>query len=170
MFQVYDEWPQIARKSFEIENEPITLDVQNDIVFSGMGGSGAIGNVFAAILSKSKIHVDVVKGYLLPKTVDSKTIVIVVSISGNTEETLATLESAHKIGCKIIAFSSGGKISKYCKENKIKHFMIPQYHSPRASFTSFLYTILNTLHDSLKIKHSDIIESIKELEDKVYKR
>jgi len=30
-----------------------------------MGGSGAIGDVFSSILSKTNIHVNVVKGYLL---------------------------------------------------------------------------------------------------------
>ena len=37
-----------------------------------MGGSGAIGDIFASILSKTKIHVSIVKGYLIPKTVNTK--------------------------------------------------------------------------------------------------
>ena len=49
-----------------------------------------------SILSKANIHVNVVKGYLLPKTVDSNSLVITVSVSGNTSETLAVLEEAHK--------------------------------------------------------------------------
>ena len=42
------------------------------IVFAGVGGSGTIGDVISSILSKNDIHVNVVKGYLLPKTVDSQ--------------------------------------------------------------------------------------------------
>jgi glucose/mannose-6-phosphate isomerase len=75
------------------------------------------------------------------------------------------MDSAHKLGSKIIAFSSGGKMQKYCTENKIEHKIVPQYHSPRASFTSYLYTILNVLHDTFEIKQDDIIESKKELEN-----
>mgnify|MGYP001002302222 CR=1 FL=1 len=50
------------------------------IVFAGMGGSGSIGDTISAILSKKDIHVSNVKGYLLPKTVDSKTLVIVTEL------------------------------------------------------------------------------------------
>ena len=164
MYAVYDDWPNIARKSFESEQKTINFEGINQIVFAGMGGSGAIGDMFASILSKTKIHVNVVKGYLLPQTVDSDTLVVVVSVSGNTTETLSVLKSAHKLKSKIIAFSSGGKIQEYCIENKIEHRVIPLYHSPRASFTSFLYTILKVLNSTLEIKKSDILESITELE------
>ena len=165
MYAVYDKWPEIARESFESEQESISFEGIDHIVFAGMGGSGAIGDIFSAVLSKTKIHVNVIKGYLLPATVDFKTLVITVSVSGNTSETLAVLDSAHKKKCKIIAFSSGGKMEKYCTKNKIEHRIIPQYHSPRASFTSYLYSILKVLHSALEIKQQDILESITELEN-----
>ena len=38
-----------------------------------MGGSGTIGDIFSSILSKTDVHVSIVKGYELPKTVDEKT-------------------------------------------------------------------------------------------------
>ena len=145
MYKIYDKWPEIARESFESNQESVDFEDIDHIVFAGMGGSGAIGDIFASILSKSNIHVNVVKGYLLPKTVDSDTLVVVISVSGNTAETLSVLDSAHKIGCKIIAFSSGGKMQEYCTKNKIQHRIVPQYHSPRASFTSYLYIMLNVL-------------------------
>ena len=162
--KVYDNWPQIAKKAYESDLGPIDFKDIDHIVFSGMGGSGAIGDMFASILSKTKIHVNVVKGYLLPKTVDSDTLVIVISVSGNTAEALSVLESAYKIGCKIIAFSSGGRMQEYCKKNKIEHRVVPQIHSPRASFTCYLYTMLKVLHLTLGIKQQDILESIMELQ------
>ena len=165
MYKVYDKWPEIARKSFESNQEPIDFEGIDHIVFVGMGGSGAIGDIFSAILSRTKIHVNVVKGYLLPITVDSNTLVITVSVSGNTAEALAVLDSAYKRKSKIIAFSSGGKMLEYCTKNKIEHRLVPQYHSPRASFTSYLYTMLKVLHSTLEIKQQDILESIVELEN-----
>ena len=164
MYAVYDRWPSIARESFESDQDSVNFDGINHIVFAGMGGSGTIGDVFASILSKSKIHVNVVKGYVLPETVDSDTLVVVTSVSGDSAETLSVLESAHKLNSKIIAFSSGGKMLEFCKKNKIQHRIVPQYHSPRASFTSYLYTILKVLHSTLGIKQEDILESITELE------
>jgi len=165
IYVVYDKWPKIARESFESDQDSINFDNINHIVFAGMGGSGAIGDFLASILSKSKIHVNVVKGYVLPKTVDSDTLVVVTSVSGDSVETLSVLESAQKLNCKIIAFSSGGKMLEFCAKNKIQHRIVPQHHSPRASFTSYLYTILNVLHFTLEIKQEDILESITELEN-----
>jgi glucose/mannose-6-phosphate isomerase len=163
MYQIYDNWPEIAEESFKSNLESINLENVEHIVFAGMGGSGTIGDVFSSILSKTKIHVNVVKGYLLPKTVNSNTVVIVVSVSGNTTETLAILNSAHKLNCKIIVFSSGGKMLDFCIREKIQHVQVVQHHSPRASFTSYLYTMLKVLYKLFEIKKQDILESINEL-------
>ena len=164
MYKVYDKWPEIAKKSFESQKDTENFENIEHIVFGGMGGSGAIGDMFESILSKTKIHVNVVKGYVLPETVNSNTLVIIVSVSGNTIETISLLKSAKKIGTKIIAFSSGGKIQEYCIKNNIKHILVPKFHSPRATFPSFLYTMLKVLYKTLKIKEDNIRDSIKKLE------
>jgi len=164
MYKVYDKWPEIAKKSFELQKDTENFENIEHIVFGGMGGSGAIGDMFESILSKTKIHVNVVKGYVLPETVNSNTLVIIVSVSGNTIETISLLKSAKKIGTKIIAFSSGGKIQEYCIKNNIKHILVPKFHSPRATFPSFLYTMLKVLYQTLKIKEDNIRDSIKKLE------
>ena len=103
--KIYDKWPEIAEKSFQLDVQPVNFSNVNHIVFAGMCVSGAIGDILSSILSKSKVHVCVVKGYTLPKTVDSDTLVVTTSISGNTEETLTVLDSAKKISSRIIAFS-----------------------------------------------------------------
>ena len=88
MLRVYDTWPEIAKESFEGDFEKLEFDGIDHIVFAGMGGSGSLGDVISAILSKKDIHVSNIKGYLLPKTVDSKSLIIAISASGNTEETI----------------------------------------------------------------------------------
>src|SRR3990172_9307353 len=99
MYEVYDKWPEIARTTYEAGHDVIDINNNiNHIIFSGMGGSGALGDIFSAILSKTDIHVCVVKGYHLPNTVDSNTLVVAISISGNTDETLRISESAHNQG------------------------------------------------------------------------
>ncbi len=160
---IYDEWPKISKLYYEKNFKKVNFQSIDHIVFAGMGGSGALGDIFSAILSKTDIHVCVVKGYHLPKTVDSKTLVIPVSISGNTSETLSIVESAHSQGCKIIAFSSGGKIEELCLRKNIEYRKIEQIHSPRASFPTFLYSMLNILSTIIPIKKEEVLESIKKL-------
>jgi len=164
IYKIYDRWSEIARESYKVELEQVDFGGINYIVFSGMGGSGAIGSIFSSILSKTATHVSVVKGYILPRTVDSNTLVVITSISGNTTEALTVLDSAKKMKSKIIAFSSGGKMEDYCVKNNIEFRKISMIHSPRVSLTSFLYSMLKILEPILPIEKTDIIESIKQLE------
>ena len=103
MYKVYDDWPQIARQQYETDLNGIDFGEISHVVFAGMGGSGAIGDIFSAILSKTNIHVDVIKGYILPNTVNSKSLLVTTSISGNTEETLNILAKASDLKCKVVA-------------------------------------------------------------------
>ena len=113
MYKIYDRWPEIAKVAFESDLNPVDFKNIDHIIFAGMGGSGAIGDLFASILSKTNIHVSLVKGYVLPKTVDKNTLIVTTSVSGNTIETLTVLDSAKKLDCNIIAFSSGGKMEEF---------------------------------------------------------
>ena len=164
MYKVYNDWPEIARQYYENNLESIDFGEISHVVFAGMGGSGAIGDIFSAILSKTNVHVEVIKGYLLPKTVDENSLVITTSISGNTEETLSVLAKAADLNCKIVAFSDGGKMQQYCLDKKLHHKQIPMNHSPRASFPAFLYSILRVLEPFLPIEKDDIQDSLINLE------
>ena len=152
MYKTYDSWPDIARESYENKFEKFDVKDIDHVVFAGMGGSGSIGDAISAILSKKDIHVSIVKGYTLPRTVDSKTVIIATSVSGNTNETLEILKIAKKTSAKIIGFSSGGEMENYCKNQDIIFHKIPMIHSPRASFTKFLNSILNILEPILPIE------------------
>ncbi len=164
MYKVYDIWPQIAREQYETDLNGIDFGEISHVVFAGMGGSGAIGDIFSAILSKTNIHVDVIKGYLLPNTVNSKSLVITTSISGNTQETLSVLAAAKDLKCEVIAFSDNGKMQKYCLEKGLHHRKISMRHSPRASFPAFLFSMLRVLEPFLPIEKNDILGSLDKLE------
>ena len=163
MYKIYDDWPTLAKEAYNSDLEPANFENIDHIVFAGMGGSGAIGDLFSSILSKTNIHTSVVKGYLLPKTVDENTLVVTTSVSGNTIETLTVLESTQKLNCQTIAFCSGGKMKQFCIDNKINFRIINSIHSPRASFVIYAYSILNVLHKILPINDNDILSSIDSL-------
>lgn len=164
MYQIYNKWPELAKNAFSESENSIFYDNIDHIIFSGMGGSGALGDLFDAILSKTDIHVSVVKGYHLPKTVNVNTLVVTTSISGNTVETLNVLKSASEQNCRIAAFSSGGKMEEFCNKKNISFKKIQQIHSPRASFSIFFYSMLRGLELILPINKNDVKESIEKLE------
>ena len=161
MYEAYEKWPEISQENyFSRDLKKIQFKNIDHIVFAGVGGSGTIGDVVSSILSKNDIHVNVVKGYLLPKTVDSNTLIVTTSVSGNSKEALTVLQNAKKSKGKFVAFSSGGKMKKYSIKNKIHYYEIPEIHSPRASFISYLYSTLNVLEDVIPVKKQNVKESI----------
>ena len=164
MFKVYDIWPDIAKESYEQEfSKPEFNDIDH-IVFAGMGGSGTIGDVFSSILSKNDIHTSVVKGYLLPKTVDENTLVVVTSVSGNTQEPLTILKNSKNSKAKFIVFSSGGMIKEYALKNKMNYQEIKMEHSPRASFPKYIFSMLKSLESVIPVKKSDVLDTISKME------
>ena len=160
MYEIYDKWSDRAKESYKNLLPKIDLKNIDHVVFAGMGGSGAIGDVFASILSKMDIHVTVVKGYLLPKTVNENTLVVCTSISGNTDETLTVLQNSNKSDAKFVGLSSGGLMEDYCEKNSVDYYKIEKEHSPRASFIGFLYSTLNILEPIIPISKNEIEESI----------
>ncbi len=164
MYEIYDKWPEIARKSYKNTEVNSSFDKVEHIAICGMGGSGAIGDFIASILSKEKIHVSVIKGYTLPTNVDKHTLLIAISISGDTEETLSALKQGQSIGCKIITFSSGGKMKKYCYDEKIDFYELEMINSPRVSFVNFLFPILKTLESIVNIGKQEIEKTLESLE------
>ena len=164
MHFVYDKWPELAREFYNKYYDTVDFKGINHIIFVGMGGSGALGDVLSAIFSKTSMHLCVVKGFHLPKTADTHTLVVASSVSGNTLETLTVLQEAKKRGSKTLAFSSGGMIEKYCIKNKIAYRKVPLLNSPRASFPIYLYTILKVLEPLVPLQKNEINESITCLE------
>ena len=164
IFRVYDKWPDIAKESYEQEFlKPEFKDIDH-IVFAGMGGSGTIGDVFSSVLSKNDIHTSVVKGYLLPKTVDENTLVVVTSVSGNTQESLTILQNSKNNKAKFIALSSGGMIKQYAMKNGVNYQEIKMEHSPRASFSKYIFATLKILELVIPVKKSDISDAISKME------
>jgi len=164
MYKIYDQWPVIAKNSFSMEYDEVEFEDIDNIIFVGMGGSGSLGDVFTAILSKTDIHTITVRGYVLPKTVNKNSLVVITSVSGNTVEAFNILQFTKKNNLKTICFSSGGIIEEFCKKNKIVHRHIDRIQSPRGSFTQFLFSMLKILQKNIPIKREEITETISELE------
>jgi len=163
MYKVYENWPQLAENAFNNNLEPVNFENVDNIILSGMGGSGTISDIIKSILSQTTIHVDVVKGYHLPRTVNSNSLVVVSSVSGNTQESLSVLQESLENRCKVISFSSGGKIKEFCEQKNLEYRYVEQIHSPRASLPVFLYSVLNVLLPIIPIDKKKIIESIESL-------
>jgi len=90
------------------------------IVVLGMGGSGISGDVLAALTgAESTVPVIVLKTYGLPRWVGAVDLVIAVSCSGSTEETLSGLEEAVRRGCAIVAVAAeSSPVAELCLQGR----------------------------------------------------
>ena len=77
------------------------------IVVTGMGGSGISGQVIEALANNaSGIPVVSSRGYGLPSWVGVDDVVISLSCSGGTEETIAAAQEAARRGSKLVSITS----------------------------------------------------------------
>ena len=102
------------------------------IVVAGMGGSALAALVVKSWLkSELPVPFEIVRDYQLPGYVDSSTLVIASSYSGNTEETLSCLNIAQERGAQIAIIASGGALIEQAKHHDITHVVLPGDFQPR---------------------------------------
>ncbi len=144
----------------------------DNIIVAGMGGSAIGGEILSDFLFESlKIPIIVNKRGELPAFADKKTLLFVVSYSGNTEETLNQFSKGLKTGCRIIAITSGGKVEEICKSTKTPMIKIPPNFQPRVAIAYLFFPMLIVLKKlelyNPKGEITDAIEAVKSLRDKI---
>lgn len=126
------------------------------ILFAGMGGSGMAGAMTRTLVQhETSIAIDVHQNYDLPTWVNEKTLVICISYSGNTEETLSCFEAAHKKGAPIIGVTSGGTLLEKLALHNYDFIKVPSGLPPRAAL-GYLSVPLIYLMEKLGITQSDM--------------
>ncbi|MBS1771874.1 MAG: bifunctional phosphoglucose/phosphomannose isomerase [Bacteroidetes bacterium] len=118
----------------------------SNVVLTGLGGSGIGGSIIQNyVFDKMKIPFIVNKDYFLPSFVNSHSLVIVSSYSGNTEETTAAMQQALKAKATIVCITSGGKIAETAKKKHLDCILVPAGMPPRACLGYSMVQVLFTL-------------------------
>ncbi len=104
---------------------PRARDIDN-VVTLGMGGSGIAGDVLAAVAAPlSPVPIVVSKDYELPGFVGPRTLVLAVSCSGGTEETIEAATEAAHAGARVVAVCQGGRLAELAGEWSAPHIAVP---------------------------------------------
>jgi glucose/mannose-6-phosphate isomerase len=124
-------------------NLPFDGDSIRNVVISGLGGSAIGGDIIRAYLGSAlRVPLQVNRGYSLPGFVNSSTLVVLSSYSGNTEETISAFDEARARGALILAIASGGQIQRMAEEAGAPCIRIPEGYPPR---TALGYSAIPTL-------------------------
>ena len=126
--------------------QPAAVRPFDKILYLGMGGS-AIGGDMVRIWSERTAAVPMVvrREYNVPGWVDEKTLVLVASYSGNTEETLSAAGLAAASGAQLVALTSGGELDRQAAAQGWQLLQIPGGFQPRAAIGYSLAAICRVL-------------------------
>ena len=120
------------------------LSAVENVVFAGMGGS-ALPAAFIASWPGTFVPFELVRDYTVPSYVNSKTLFVASSYSGNTEEVLSALAAAEAAGAQIVVISAGGALATIAAAEQYPLLKIPSGIAPRMSTMAFLRAIVYVL-------------------------
>jgi len=127
------ELPSQFLKGYELP-EKISFEGKtfSRILCAGMGGSSIASFVVQTYLNNLETPFLINREYHLPKYIGEETLVIAVSYSGNTEETLSSYREAIRRRCSVVSLATGGKLEELSRINGTQFVRLPSGHVPRA--------------------------------------
>lgn len=151
MLGVVEQMPEILQQA-ERFSAGVTLakpKKYSQVICLGMGGSAIAGDIIADLYSrKVRVTFQVNRNYYLPLSVGPETLIIALSYSGETEETLTAVKEAEKAGATIICICSGGKLKELAENKRYPVFLVPGGYQPRAALPFLLISLLSALAKS----------------------
>ena len=151
----------------------------SNLVVVGMGGSGIAGDALRILAEEKGINVDVIKDYSIPEIlINKEPHCLLISYSGNTEETLYTLNQVSELGLDCTVVTSGGQLKEEAIEREFPLIEIPRGYQPRAAFGFLLRAMMEFL-DAFETSEENVdkcneakqfIDSLLDDEVNVFKR
>ena len=186
MIKLLEEFPQKMRDALRLGEEfsipanflpapasnsfstPVSTQSFKNIVVLGMGGSAIGGDLLSDYLADElSIPMVVIRGYDIPRFVDENSLVFAVSYSGNTEETISALKKCLEAKARVIALTSGGKLTVLAQENDFPLIKVPVGIQPRAAISYLFFPILKVLErlGLIKERGGEIEETLNILQE-----
>lgn len=112
-----------SQKYFELAN----------IIICGMGGSSYGGRIVKSLYDGAqftKIPIELVNNYYLPGYVNEKSLIILSSYSGSTEEIFSVAQEAKQKKALICGITSGGKLADFLKTNSFPIYKFDPIYNP----------------------------------------
>jgi glucose/mannose-6-phosphate isomerase len=145
------------------------LDIKqfNNIVFCGLGGSGIASHIVKAYFSNiCPIPMEVISDYTLPAYVNEKSLVILNSYSGNTEETLTNYKESLFRNATLLVLTTGGELLNLAQKNSVKYYIAETGFQPRMALGYSLTNLMLIMAELLKKEIQPELKAIVELLNK----
>lgn len=145
MRRLIDELPDQLRWAAGVEVPDVAP--ASEALVAGMGGSGIAGAVAAVVAEAEGRRVGLHRGYGLPGWGRGfEGLVVAVSHSGNTEETLSAFDEALAHGLPVAATATGGALRDRAASAGVPFLAAPPGPQPRAAMGCLTGAVLRILH------------------------
>jgi len=120
--------PEQLRASLVVEGG--TFPANTPLLLGGMGGSAAAGDFFRlSVMGRRRTFV--LREASLPENIYQGTTLIVISYSGDTEESLSLWRDARERGVTRAVVTSGGTLARAAEEESCSRVLVPSGLAPR---------------------------------------
>lgn len=151
------------REALDIANKAVLTKKSNiqNIVVTGLGGSGIGGSILSELV-QTECHIPIIvnKDYFLPEFVNSNSLVIISSYSGNTEETISAMKHGIAKQAQMVCVTSGGEVETLAKIHKFDTIIIPGGHPPRSCIGYSLVQLMKIIQFNGFVK-TDLLAQVK---------
>jgi glucose/mannose-6-phosphate isomerase len=173
MLQFSIETPKHYQKAEDIANRFFTdsqivsyygLNPADNVIIAGMGGSAIGGELLKDwARDKAQIPIEVSRDYSLPAYVNEKSLVLIVSYSGETEESLSAFLTAARRKCMIYCISSGGSLLEFAEKLGVPYLRVPAGMPPRAALPYLFAPLLMALEKTRTVSSGseELSEAVK---------
>ena len=137
---------EAALRTGEVDLSSVVADGRpRSVLVAGMGGSGISGDVLGAVAGLAcPVPLIAHRGYRLPGWVGPMDLVVSVSCSGRTEETLAVTDEALRRGCRVITVGAlGSPLAERSAGGRALHLPVdPAGRMPRSNIWALSVPVL----------------------------
>jgi glucose/mannose-6-phosphate isomerase len=156
-------------------NSRISIDYlkPREVIVTGMGGSAIGGDLLKGwVRDRFNGPIEVCREYSLPKYAGPDTLVVAISYSGNTEETLSSFVEAVERGCMTFSVSSGGLLEDLNHTLGLPHLRIPSSYPPRSALPYLFFPLTMSLHrlgvlSSFDAEVAETISTLKNIREEI---
>lgn len=144
----HEQFKEAYDEASKLKIESRFPDDISDLIVAGMGGSSFGARIIQRVFQYDRllIPMQIVDGYDLPAHADEKSLVLLISYSGNTEEVLKVAKDALEKGCKLFVITTGGKLKDFAVQNGINYLILgSKYNGSKVSRTGIGYVLGATL-------------------------
>ncbi len=145
-----------AAKSISLKPEVLPFPPEN-IIICGMGGSAIPGDILVTL---RPLDIFTHKSYGLPPQAGNESLIICISYSGDTEETLSAFSEAVDRKLAVVTISTGGKLEKLSKKYNIPFVKIPPPIIPPRLALGYMFSALCQILVNQGVLGEEIVKEI----------